>query len=134
MLRCTVNPIKGEPRFWRIFTGLNSVDARVDWDDTFEMVPDESFVLLPICTLEWAQTQSPDLYSLLLKPTGNERGQYERVGSNYTRRGVEKHLFLQGLSQKTVTSEEALRLLPEADYLSVDVDEENTKWYTITII
>jgi hypothetical protein len=78
----------------------------------------------------------------LLKNTGKGKGQYERVGIlevwglEGLRGDVIKHLdiALERISEILKGPREDDDFLIEEDCLSVDHDEDGTKWYTITII
>jgi hypothetical protein len=78
----------------------------------------------------------------LLKSTGEEKGQYERVGllEVWGLEGlggnVIKHLeiALERFSEILKGPKEVDDFPTEVDYLSMDYDEEGTKWYTVTIV
>ena len=137
ILRCAVDDMLN------ILIGQNMLSGGVLWD--YEVGKDlaKSCLLVPVGTFDckaWVKELSgPEpcrLGSLILKPTGNKNGQYERLGSFEARHTTKSAVdnLLQDLFEKMKGSKEAAWVPTEADYLSVDVDDEGSKWYTITII
>lgn len=75
-------------------------------------------------------------HGLLLKQTGKETGQYERVGLFefiYTA-NTELHPLLKGLLRKNECEKQPPSLLDKTSYVSTEVDSEGTEWYKITIV
>ncbi|TGO12541.1 hypothetical protein BTUL_0086g00160 [Botrytis tulipae] len=127
----------------RITIGKISIETYlIGWD--YEDCGSEGFcnpiLVLPIGTLGYdGPNSSAKIEGLLLRPTDQENGQYERLGRleiweedpNYEliRRAM-------NLAQDEQFKELGLgdALPSEKDYVSTDVDEDGITWYTISIV
>jgi len=113
---------------------LKPIRGEVRWHYQESYTPQCVLFLVDIRNVFRSQLYQKDrcLNALLLKKTGNEKGQYERVG-----RFQVSELEGDGIKYLEIALErisEVDDVLSEADYISVDYDDEGTKWYTVTIV
>jgi hypothetical protein len=117
----------------------HSIEELKFWD--FEAAERHHHLMFPIAIFECVNDKTLSLKGLLLRRTGVANGQYQRLGMFQIWEELENGSaeFLQSLFEDELGVERRVpwgsRKSPtEADYVSREVDDEGTKWYTITII
>ncbi|KAM0132829.1 hypothetical protein ACHAO1_006574 [Botrytis cinerea] len=123
------------------FHGLSSGNVRLIWDHEYCCLESyyKSILILPIGIKN--NTFEDRVMGLLLRPTLQENGQYERLGSFIFFERTEHCKIVQAMNLPQHEQFEELGLLEnggalpsEKDYISTDVDEDGITWYTISII
>ncbi|KAF4632622.1 hypothetical protein G7Y89_g5502 [Cudoniella acicularis] len=119
---------------FKISTGVHSFEGQFQWD-----YEHQNCFLFPLGVFDDGNKGLPQqLRGILIKSTGNKNGQYQRVGI-FNIRGELDTESLQFLVNGRLGMEleepwASATVLTEANYASVNVDEEGIKWYTITIV
>lgn len=118
-----------------ISTGDKSISGRIMWD--YSEYQDHTYMFLPLGIFGYQDSSYyRDFEGLLLKETGVQNGQYERVGKfqREFRSFKLPDLTCKELLEDLKTLVDTASILTETDYDSVEVDQEGVEWYTITII
>ncbi|KAI9643378.1 hypothetical protein NHQ30_007997 [Ciborinia camelliae] len=130
------------PHRHQISIGEINMDCSIQWDykDNGLQSLDNSILILPIGSLD----ETGECMCILLQNTDKINGQYERVGALFPEPGYHRSsyyrfrdimkLIEEEQFQELGISEESKTFPSEKDYLSIDVDEDGRKWYTITIV
>lgn len=118
-----------------ISIGDKSIPGRITWD--YSEYQDHIYMFLPLGIIGYQDSSYHRKFEgLLLKETGVQNGQYERVGKfqrEYQSFEV-LDLICKELLEDLKTLVDTASILTETDYDSVEVDKEGVQWYTITII
>jgi hypothetical protein len=112
---------------------LKPIRGEVRWDYEENYTSKCVLFLVDIRNLFKSQHHQKDrcLNALMLKKTGKEKGQYERVG-----RFQVSELEGDRIKYLEIVLERISEVgdFPTGECISVDHDGEGTKWYTITIV
>ncbi|KAF7905023.1 uncharacterized protein EAF01_005545 [Botrytis porri] len=98
-----------------------------------------SILILPVGILKAAGTEYIRIEGILLRHTGQEDGQYERLG-HFMVLKMDPHYELICRAMNLAQDEQFRELglgdaLPsEKDYISTDVDEDGITWYAVSIV